>query len=257
MVGKKKKHWTHLNKLEKHKALYTNPTIRRHLPDTIIYQPQRLIEYLNKYLVLYLKPYDGTGGHGIIRIKKVNQHFIIQYDQQKREYSNLQEIIGVINSIIKKRIYLIQQGIDLISINDRPIDFRLLILKPSQNWNVVGIRGKLAAKNKIVTNRSRGGEPITFKNALGSTLGYSDMEIADAEQKLSELSLLIANTLEKHFRYVREIGIDIAIDTKGRPWILETNSLPRYHLFADDPILYERIDQEIKYIRRNYLRKKV
>ena len=61
---------------------------------------------------------------------------------------------------------MLQKGIELIALNGRPIDFRLMLLKPAGRWEVMGIMGKLAARHLAVTNYNHGGQPITFESAL-------------------------------------------------------------------------------------------
>lgn len=248
-------HWTHSSKWQKHLSLSKEPSLKLNLPETAMLDFNSLKRFLIKYPFVYLKPIRGTGGFGIIRVTRIGNQYIMETSKIKRTYTDLKVMYRNISRIMNQRKYLIQQGIKMISIDDKPIDFRILILKPSSQWEVMGSMAKLAAKkNKIVTNRSQGGKALRTDGALRKSMHLLDHEIFMLKNDLNSIALKVANTLSKNYRYVREIGMDVAIDTNLNIWILETNSMPRFSLFKyhEDITLYNRIKRHIKHIRRNY-----
>jgi len=176
----------------------------------------------------------------------------VQTDQLYKEANDQTELFNLLKKIMGERPYMIQQGIPLITIQNRPLDFRVLVLRPKTNWEVMGIMGKWAAKNKIVTNHSRGGAPITLDKALKNSVNATDQQINQMEKKLIQLGLEASKSLRRSYRNVREVGMDVAIDNQLNTWILETNSRPNYQLFRShrDKRLYGKIDRYIHLIRK-------
>ncbi|MNY76879.1 hypothetical protein D3C86_2166020 [compost metagenome] len=58
--------------------------------------------------------------------------------------------------------------------------------------------------------------------------------------------------MQKRFRLVAELGLDIGIDEDLQLWLIEANTRPQYKLFRDhdDRTLYARIGAIIKTVRR-------
>ncbi len=249
-------HWTHASKWQKYRTLVREPSIRPHIPETAIFNKSSLMDFLEKYSFVYLKPIAGTGGYGIIKASKKANKYVLQTSRYTFTLQDISDLYHKLTRIIGKKRYMIQQGISLISIDNRPIDFRVLVLRPYEKWELIGIMGKLAGKNKIVTNHSRGGRPILFAKAMKKSLRLSELDMHRLEANLNAVSMAIVKQLSKDYRYVREVGIDMAVVTDLNIGILETTSMQRFHVFKYHPkkTLYPKIYHYIKYIRRNYRR---
>jgi D-alanine-D-alanine ligase-like ATP-grasp enzyme len=52
------------------------------------------------------------------------------------------------------------------------------------------------------------------------------------KEKIKSIAMIAAQTLDKRFTDMRELGIDIAIDVNGHIWFIEANSKPAHHLFT-------------------------
>lgn len=254
-------HWTHSTKWQRYNTLKRELKVLPYLPETVRYSQRNLVTLLEKYDSVFLKPITGTGGSGIIKIYFKEPYYIMHYLKYKIKINSLERLFYQISRIMnhKHGPYMIQQGIDLISINNRPIDFRVLLLKPYNEWLPMGIMGKLGVEDKIVTNKCRGGKPILFNVAIARTLGLNNTETINLEKKIFSLGVNVGKALSKDYRYVRELGMDIAIDKNSNFYILEVNAMPRYNLFKyhNNRALYPQIAEYIHHIRRNYRRKYV
>lgn len=252
-------HWTHSDKWQRYNILIKNPTIKTYIPETLIFTKNNFTKLLKKYPAVYLKPIDGTGGAGIIKVSSADNRFTLHYKKTKQVFTLFSTTYKEVANIIQTRPYMVQQGIDLISINDRPIDFRFLLLKPDKEWLYMGAIGKIGKREMIVTNKARGGKPILLNIALAKTLNMSNKQIIELENKLFSLGKEIGNLLSKEFRHVRELGMDIAIDSQANIYVLEINAMPNFTLFKShkDKSLYFRINGYVNYIRRNYRNKRL
>ncbi len=236
----------------KHRVLAEYPSIRKHLPETHLYTNASLWNTIRRHRSVYLKPVVGSGGNGIIRIIRKNESsFLVQKGMNKYPVKSKQSLFRLIRRLTGPKRYLVQQGINMISIQNRPLDYRLLILRPRADWEIIGTMGKWAAPGKIVTNFVRGAKPINLCSSLKRSIGYNNGECANMEERINLLGMGVAKTLGNRYR-MRDLGLDIAIDKRGRLWILEVNTGPFYKLFRyhHNRSLYPKIVRYMRMIGR-------
>jgi hypothetical protein len=238
------------SKWRKHIALWKEPEVKDHLPETAVFNSDNLYVFLRAHPVVFVKPCYGGGGKGVLKLMRTGDSVQIFTTVDRFEVP-LEQAFRKVSKLAGKRDYIVQQGINLLGFEGRPIDFRTLLLKPKAEWSYMGIMGKLAVKEQIVTNHCRGGSSLTFAKAMTESKEMKEEEIAGLEKKMETLSLQIAETLQKKFPLVRELGLDIGIDENLHLWLIEANTRPQYNLFKDhdDPDLYKRIDSLIRSIR--------
>ncbi|MGF6357831.1 hypothetical protein ABIE27_005794 [Paenibacillus sp. 4624] len=166
----------------------------------------------------------------------------LQHGTEERVFHSLTELENALNERIQKRDYIIQQGIPLMTHGGLPFDLRVLTQKnPQHSWETTGILGRVAAPGKIITNIHGGGRLATFEELVLPQLkreGYQKLE-----HELRRLGIHTAVQLQSSFPRLKEIGIDIALDDHGRPWILEVNTLPGIYAFGllPDKAAYRKI----------------
>ncbi len=208
----------------KHESLWGEPELREYLPETELFSPQAFIQMIERYPVLFVKPDIGMQGQGVMKVTHEDDTYVIQTASQKLIYRDLKKAALKLKKLIGAERFLVQQGIDLIRINGSPVDFRALLhLKPNGKWRFFGIMGKVAAKNQFVTNHSSGGRPIRLHQALGIPKENG----AQWDMRIKKFSILIADAMKLHFPKITELGLDIAIDTNHKIWLLEANTKPQ------------------------------
>ncbi|NUU74290.1 YheC/YheD family protein [Paenibacillus xylanilyticus] len=155
----------------------------------------------------------------------------LQYGTKQELYPSLDELHKALEGRIQGHTYLIQQGIPLLKHEGLPFDLRVLTQKNlKNNWETTGILGRIAAPGKIITNIHGGGRLATFEELVMPHLHTSRFQKLRSE--LYRLGIHTAVQLQKSFPRLKEIGIDIALDETGRPWILEVNTLPGIYAFG-------------------------
>jgi glutathione synthase/RimK-type ligase-like ATP-grasp enzyme len=238
-------------KWSKHIILSRQSSLRSYLPQTDLFNQETFLQYIEQFPVVFLKPSLGGGGQGVFKITAHDNGFLLHTLNYKRFYKNKKQLFLVLKQRCSKRKYLIQQGLDLIAINQRPIDFRILLLKPQNTWELMGVMGKCAAKNRFVTNHARGGKSIRLNNALQRGLGYPEKKCEEMENKLAALGLNIAHSLNETYHNITELGLDVAIDNEEKIWLLEANTKPQFKLFKDheDRTLFNKIYKYTKQLR--------
>jgi len=238
------------SKWKKHLAIWKDPALQPNLPDTAELDEGSLLDFLVKYPVVFAKPSYGGGGKGVIKLNR--QDFCVMVSTTSERYQvPLASAYSKIRKLAGRQHYIVQQGVDLLRLDDRPIDFRTLLLKQAQEWRFMGIMGKLAVRKQIVTNHCRGGISITFQEVLQRTKELGEEEIGELEKQMESLSLHIAETLCAKYHLVSELGLDIGIDNDLKLWLIEANTRPQYNLFKDHPdsTLFKRIDGMIRKLR--------
>lgn len=218
--------------------------LKPYIPQTVWWQPHDLFGMLKQHEVVYLKPDKGGGGIGIIRIEQTEPRvYEVRYMTKRQHIVGKRALVSFLNRRMRPdKRYLIQQGIRLARVAGRPFDIRVLVQKPRHHWVFMGMAAKVAAKEKIVTNRANGGMALSVPKVLRAGLGWSWPQIRHVEQLLESIALQTASTLSKRFSGLRVLGLDIGIDEQGNVWIFEVNTRPQFHLFQQiDPARYRMI----------------
>lgn len=193
-------------------------------------------EMLRKHRFVYLKPTGGSLGIGIFRLThQPGTGYFARFRQGgKNILLKFAKFDGLMNFLRRKKgnlsNHVLQQGIRLIEIDGRPIDFRFHLNKNMNNqWKVTGIGAKVAGKGSVTTHLRNGGKLMTPEQVL--QLIYNDK----AEQMLNnakQAAIKLAEAIEKNYSYrLGELGFDIGIDQDGEIWMFEANAKPGRSIF--------------------------
>ena len=252
------------SKWAKTKAILQNHALSVYVPDTRKYGLTTLKEMLKLYNMVYIKPDRGTYGSGVMRVEQrvvtlsSNQSidiaeeiegseresklmYLLRYRKSAEVFFSLEELDTALMKLIQDRPYLIQKGIELLTHKGRPFDLRVLTQKNLDGvWETTGMLGRVAAPHKIITNYHSGGRIMSVSAVLeGHMNAY---EIESTINQLKALGILIARQLERVYPGIKEIGLDIAIDSRHDLWLLEVNTLPSiivFKLFPDKSIYHK------------------
>ncbi|MEX2416459.1 MAG: YheC/YheD family protein [Paenibacillaceae bacterium] len=246
----------YLDKTEVFQALRQHLGSTRYLPEShACHSAVQLKSMCAKYRVVFLKPITGSLGKGILRISRNRSGYQVSSSSvvgvTKQEYSNLNALATAISGKMRSGKFQIQQGLNLIEVGGRPVDFRALVQKNISNrWKVTSIVARTAGNNRFVSNVAQGGTVST----VGQTVNKSNMNgnKNGVSTRLQKAALTIASGIESRIPYhFGELGIDLALDQDGRVWLLEVNSKPSKN---DSSILTESairpsVRQVVQYAR--------
>lgn len=226
------------NKWGTHQALSDNVNIRPHLPATRLYESDAALwPFLSKYASVFLKPINGTGGRGIIRLRHTGRRYVLQgRDEQRhiirKQFDNKQQLKSFLKRWTKNKRLIIQQGIDLFLNDGRVHDFRLLMQKNGKGaWEMTGCAGRIGAKRSITSNLHGGGKAIAMHELLKKRFS-ADEKAGSIQRQMERLSMLVVNEVEQKLGKICELALDIAVDRSGHPWLLEINPKPSRQVFA-------------------------
>jgi hypothetical protein len=118
-----------------------------------------------------------------------------------------------------------QEGIDVLTLDQRPIDFRALVQKDKKGqWKLTSLIARVAKRNQHVCNVAKGGSMMAIKPLLQQLPHLQSTIIFD---RLKKSAIEIATMLDKNTPGTYgEFGIDLAINKQGYPKLLEVNTKP-------------------------------
>ncbi|MBB3108277.1 glutathione synthase/RimK-type ligase-like ATP-grasp enzyme [Paenibacillus phyllosphaerae] len=222
-----------LDKSEVFEALKKDASVGKYLPESHVLRNYTMLKSMcSKYHTVFLKPVRGSLGKGIIRITRLEQdsylaHYAMVGGTRKQQFTNLLKLFSSVSGKMKSVRYQIQQGLNLIDIGGRPVDFRALVQKNELGkWVITSIVARTAGSHHFVSNLARGGTLSTVREAVAKS-NLSSAQGHDAPGRLQRAALDIANGIDTHIpAHFGELGIDLALDSNGRVWLLEVNSKP-------------------------------
>ncbi|WP_438351162.1 YheC/YheD family protein [Paenibacillus sp. FA6] len=218
-----KSKWVKTNWLLKH------PDLRKYVPQTMPFNKKNLISMLSSYSTVYFKPTGGSGGFNIIRIKRKEKSYQIQFNTVKSTYSTMDRLYDKLERFSNKRPFLLQKGIDLAKTKGNPFDIRVMVQKTNKGiWVSSAIFTKIGKTGKVATNYNQGGR-IGYLHQTMSGAGYNTDAIKHMETRLKKLGVSVGNNFDQHKKGFKELGLDVALDSMKKPWILEVNTRPQFY----------------------------
>jgi hypothetical protein len=224
------------NKWSLFQWLKDNPVTRPYIPDTrILGGAAAMARLLKRHRLLYLKPVRGKAGVGIMTVqvqpeKHLPYRLQIQEERGSRTYrcatlKRLWQRVAEYSAATGER-YIVQQGIPLASVNDRPFDLRALAQKDvSGQWQLTGIGARVAGNTSITTHVPRGGyidDPEKLLTAI-----FGNEQAGKVLRKVRGTILVLARQIERASRSkLGEMSMDLGVDRSGHVWFFEANSKP-------------------------------
>ncbi|WP_308636994.1 YheC/YheD family protein [Paenibacillus silvisoli] len=238
------------SKWAKTKVLQQSEALNERIPLTNEWSIPVLGQMLDEHHMLYVKPDRGTFGNGVIRVEKqADDLYTYQLGTRLKTFSAFDAMARSLQKALQGRHYLIQQGIPLLTYDNRRFDVRVMVQQNlKKQWEATGIIARLGDPSKIVTNCHSGGKAVSFDKLMQPYMTPSQKESYKAW--LAEIGLATAQQMQSVYGGVKEIGLDVAIDDSLRPWILEVNTIPDPYIFRKlaDKSIFRRI---YRYYRAN------
>jgi hypothetical protein len=218
------------SKLEMYEWLLQSNRMQSHLPETVSMNNMEEVKRLiDNYENIFLKPLSGMQGHGIYQLQKDNRGFIFRYRLNKQNITSVVDNWEAASAFIETKItpekYLAQQAIPLLKLNNRVLDFRVIVQKDHHgNWIPQDIISRYGEKESIVSNISNGG---IAEKGWATLMKFYEKDSRAAFQKYKEMQKLATDacvSFEKTGIHLGSIGLDIGMDEKSELWIIEANN---------------------------------
>lgn len=123
---------------------------------------------------------------------------------------------------IRPAVYLLQQYLPLASHRERPFDLRVPVQRDGTGaWSVPGMVAKVAMGHPFLTNLAQGGRAVPGDEAIEGSFGPAGA--AMIRNRIQTLAIDVARAVARRYRHAADLGLDIALDREGKPWLLEIN----------------------------------
>jgi glutathione synthase/RimK-type ligase-like ATP-grasp enzyme len=250
----------YLDKTEVFDALHEEAELKGVLPESYMLKNYQMLRSMAaRHPVLFLKPVTGSLGKGIIRVRREpGGSYTCDYatlsGMRRQTHSSLPAFFKAISGKLKEQRYQIQQGLTLLQVAGRPVDFRALVQRDESGaWSITSIVARIAGESHFVSNLARGGTLSTVSSALARSnlnQGLRAAVLARLRKCALQVAAGIESKIDAHFA---ELGIDLAVDTNGKVWLLEVNSKPskedNTQLSAEEQKIRPSVKRVVRYCR--------
>jgi glutathione synthase/RimK-type ligase-like ATP-grasp enzyme len=223
------------NKWTVFEALHKDERMRRWLPETKVYHPDNLRDMLARHSTVYVKPVNGTGGRGILRIERITAGYLAlghtrQRNRKRADFRSEVFLVKWVKRWVKEQTHIVQQGLNLSIAPPSNADMRLLIQKNGLGtWSVTGFGMRVGQPSAAINNLHGGGKAIPAGSLLTPIFGVAQTE--SILQECQRLAHITAENLENRYGRLIELGLDIGIDPAGQIWLIEVNPKPGRDIF--------------------------
>jgi hypothetical protein len=218
------------NKGELYEQLYQDENVRPFLPPTeSVENMNQIKEMIQKLGTVYVKARRGRKGTKVMRIETLpNNSYLYSYSilghLVRKKVNSMESLQKAIKAFFGDRKVIVQQAIDLVKLsNNRLVDFRAELQRNKEGKiDIVGICIRVGRKNAPITTHSAAYKYDTYLNKLFPD--YSTQKINALKNKINAFLIDVYSSVEKKYGIFGEIGIDFAVDKKGKIWLIECNA---------------------------------
>jgi len=204
------------------------------IPFTVCFTEENVYKFMKNKEKVVFKDLSRNRGENIYFVTKVKNRYIL-LDQHKESILNKDEFQNFIKNTIlaEKGSYIVQKYIHARTKNDEPYHVRAQVQKSGHGqWVITLIYCTIGPKDTNLSNLNVGGRNEELNHLLTSEFGKTIGK--QYEKKLNTLVLDLAKHLDHIYNYsLDELGIDLAIDERGKIWMYEANNGPVTRFFED------------------------
>ncbi|MBS4218265.1 YheC/YheD family protein [Bacillus sp. FJAT-49711] len=231
-----------INKYYQHKLLSENPSTANFVPETKTYSVKNFKEFLERYTFVFIKHERGGQGKGIFKAcKEDNGNYRINGFTLKGETLNV-SIASIEDFQYEKYstgdglngAFIIQEGINSITLNGDPLIIRAHIQKLKGRWFVSGMFANISTDETFengIVNLNRGAHVLEVSELLSKHLGMDEQEKIAFIHTIKRISIDAAKLVALEFPCL-EYGIDFGIKSNKVPIIFEVNTFPGVRNFT-------------------------
>ncbi|MGE5528391.1 MAG: YheC/YheD family protein [Patescibacteria group bacterium] len=231
----------YLDKWWLHQGLAAHAGVRGCLPETARYRgPADLEKFLGRHPRVFVKSFYGSGGMEVLSLESVGSGRYICHTRRRRTVvEGLDQAASLIRRFFDTDELIVQAGIEVVHYKGSCVDMRSLVQKDATgDWSTPQIMLRVAKGDQPMTNLRQHGWAAPYGALMPRILG-SVKAARDKFEDACALSLVLARHIEHVYGPFGEIGLDLALDGKGRLWFLEANAKP-----DKDPLPFEEgVDQ--------------
>lgn len=219
------------NKSDLYQHLNQDQNVRPHLPPTVNVEKWSDMESsLLKFRHAYVKAHRGRKGLQVMRVERLPNDTGYLYSYSiigklvRGKAINMESLLKTIRAFFGDKKVIVQRAIDLVKIkNNRLVDFRAEVQRNKQNdIDIVGICARVGRPNSPITTHSSAYRYDVYLPKLFPR--YTAQKLNVLKSNIQDFLHKVYASVEKKYGEFGEIGIDFAVDKKGKIWLIECNA---------------------------------
>ncbi|GGG58130.1 YheC/YheD family endospore coat-associated protein [Paenibacillus radicis (ex Gao et al. 2016)] len=225
--------FNHINQFNK-REIYNNLSrlLIDYLPETVAYDKEKAVQLLKVHKTLYLKPFYGHKGKGVYRAELKDSgeiHICHHYFSPTLIVRDPLQFQKSIQTFIGSTPYIIQEGVDVLQINEQNFDIRALVQKNEEGlWSITNIVSRIAYEGSYNTSIC---EKVCLSIEVLNCL-YPPDKVNAIIRSVYDLSLRAAEIIDSNTSYhLGEFSVDFTLDNNEHLWIIELNGQPQKKLY--------------------------
>lgn len=217
------------------RILSADQGLKEHLPDTrLLRSAADVSAMLTRYGTVFLKHVHGTLGRRSMRARLLDDGLEVSYlDRTKRVQRRLppdgiDQLMELTRQVLGEGRSIVQQGIDANGRAQRPLHFRVLLVRePDGSWRCAALTAHVAyMPNMVYTNY---GITSGAQNSLQRHYGMGPDQAAACTAEMVSLCCQGAGLLAAELDPLGILGFDVLVEGgTGRLWLLEANAVPAW-----------------------------
>lgn len=243
-AGKKVFNSFTFDKLQGDALLRQDEVLSRHLPDACIVRAgggpnPELGRFLLRHRKAYLKPANGCSGKGILRVELDGKGQVVLRGFKRDEAFciNRPDMQMWTAELKPDEAYIAQQAVDTVTWHSLPTDIRLNMSKNGEGqWEPSFLTARAALSGGYVRLHHY---RMLLRSHFAELFLPIQRSAEEIESEILEVGYRICSLFDRSDYHMGDLGIDLGIDTEGKPWIFEVNPLPYpYHMaFGDHSLI--------------------
>ncbi|SFA86193.1 MULTISPECIES: YheC/YheD family protein [unclassified Bacillus (in: firmicutes)] len=248
----------YFNKWDIHKTLEASSYLKNYLPVSTLYSsPHDIYSFLKHSPSMIVKSINASKGSSIYKISVDEKDLVITYPKtgqiDKIHLKNKDKGYSLFKRYFAKNEFMIQEALELITYQERTIDFRVIVIKnQNAHWQVMGIFARHGQPGNILSNLS----PIvkSGEETIKEVLKLNDLDNKLLIQAISEIAIESVKAIDHTGVHFGNTGVDIAIDKEGNLRIIEIQHCNPSHNIAIKAgfpeLYYEILKTNMRYAKR-------
>jgi hypothetical protein len=217
-----------IDKWDQYNIYKEKHTLKKYLPDTVIFSEENLRTMLNKYNEVYVKGTRSGQGRQVIQvIQTPNSKFQCRYFKSELITYNtdsMDEVLERLERILNGEEAIIQKKIE--SLNQK-VDLRIEIQRNKHNnIEIVGTAVRVGDKKVPILNTRSQPMIYNLDTFFSEQLNYSKTKLQALQQELTTLVKEVFLALEERYGTFVEMGIDIMLGQNNDLYLIESNATP-------------------------------
>ncbi|MFM1652973.1 YheC/YheD family protein [Brevibacillus sp. B_LB10_24] len=248
------------NRWRQWQAIRKIKALRGHQPLTGIYSPLLLHQFLDRFDSVFIKPEKKVPNHLIFLVQWVTKSderkviyldesikpLLVLHEDQQLAFSSIRSFDFWLDLYREGEQYIIQQAIDRIEWEERPVDLRTILqINWQGHWEITGLFARVAQRGTMVTDPKGGGKAVRIEEYL-SGIGMEMREQKEIRKKLAFLSMVAAKGLAATYRNPI-YAFDFGLDQDKKLWLMGLDTKP-------DIRILRSVDQKM-FLRASSLKK--